>query len=49
MFKFIAARKADRNYRNEQQKLDCLRYLNADNPLMQLHCDRMQTALDATR
>lgn len=31
----------------EQQQLDALRYANADNPLMQLHCDRMQTALNA--
>jgi hypothetical protein len=31
----------------EQQKLDQLRYDNAANQLMQLHCDRMQTAMDA--
>lgn len=32
----------------EQQKLDNLRYNHAANPLMQLHLDRMQTALEAT-
>lgn len=32
---------------DEQHKLDSLRYENANNPLMQLHCDRMQAALDA--
>jgi len=31
----------------EQQLLDFLRYNNANSPLMQLHLDRMQTALDA--
>lgn len=32
---------------DQQHKLDCLRVQHADNPLMQLHLDRMQTALDA--
>lgn len=31
----------------EQLMLDTLRFRNADNPLMQLHLDRMQVALDS--
>lgn len=48
MFNF-AARRAARKHAQEQLKLDTLRYHNADNQLMQLHCDRMQVALDSTR
>lgn len=32
----------------EQQMLDTMRYNNAGDPLMQLHCDRMQVVLDAS-
>lgn len=33
----------------EQLDLDILRITYADDPIMQLHFDRMQTALNATR
>jgi hypothetical protein len=42
-----SAKTAARTAASEQLKLDVLRYNNADNQLMQLHCDRMQVALDA--
>lgn len=31
---------------DEQMQLDAMRYNNANDPLMQLHLDRMQTALN---
>jgi hypothetical protein len=42
---FFKLFRAAKSIPTEQQKLDALRYQNADNPLMQLHCDRMQAAL----
>jgi len=52
MFKFLVARKLRRvNAAVDlpQLQLDNLRYHNAGNQMMQLHLDRMQTALDASR
>ena len=51
MFTKLLRRKSKtaRIFEAQQHELDCLRYLHADNPLMQLHLDRIQTALDITR
>lgn len=47
MFTKLFRRLSQRNHTglSEQRRLDILRYTNADNQLMQLHCDRMQSAL----
>ena len=51
MFKFIARRAAARIIARldemDQHELDCLRNQYAADPAMQLHFDRMQTALSA--
>lgn len=39
--------KADFAIDAEQASLDALRWIYRDVPMMQLHCDRMQAALDA--
>jgi|GraSoiStandDraft_4_1057263.scaffolds.fasta_scaffold76603_5 hypothetical protein len=51
MFKKLFRRPADATIAavSEQLMLDTLRLTYADNQLMQLHCDRMQAAFNATR